>query len=93
MPFKVYPPRALRPIGRPRKARIRAPHGRNKIIIKYKCGRCGGLGHHQNKCKAKLDDTIVASSNTSNKGKGGRPRKGSNIPSSTTTRTVRSTDD
>ncbi|GJR87114.1 putative transcription factor interactor and regulator CCHC(Zn) family protein [Tanacetum coccineum] len=45
---KIYPPTMKRPVGRPRKVRIKAY---DESKTKHKCPRCGKLGHYEKRCK------------------------------------------
>ena len=54
--FKLSAPVQNRAPGRPRKTRIRSSsEGKGLGPRRKKCGRCGGRGHHANKCKNSVD--------------------------------------
>ncbi|KAK0573575.1 hypothetical protein LWI29_034673 [Acer saccharum] len=47
----VLPPKGRKPRGRP--AKKRKP-SKGEEIVQRKCGRCGGMGHNRQKCKAPI---------------------------------------
>jgi hypothetical protein len=47
----VLPPKGRKPRGRP--AKKRKP-SKGEEIVQQKCGRCGGIGHNRQKCKAPI---------------------------------------
>ncbi|KAK1296189.1 hypothetical protein QJS10_CPB15g01512 [Acorus calamus] len=49
LPFIVYPPKTVRPRGRPKRNRIRDPNEKNKR--RHMCTRCREYGHHISTCK------------------------------------------
>ncbi|KAK1280251.1 hypothetical protein QJS04_geneDACA014934 [Acorus gramineus] len=48
LPFIVYPPKTVRPRGRPKRNRIRDPNEKNKR--RNMCTRCREYGHHISTC-------------------------------------------
>ena len=48
----LMPPNTRRPIGRPKKQRIRSQG--EKPSRSFKCGRCGGIGHSRRTCRVAI---------------------------------------